>query len=112
MSDALINVLHEAGVSCPELAAWTACDVSDGRRDRCEPCPIGGPDRCDSQVIKALAHKLAEATRQTDEALAQRDGALAQRDEAMASEREWRGAVERLTAIVDALDALHTPQKQ
>ena len=72
MPVALINTLHEAGLSCRELSTWCRCS-DDGAHDHCGGCHIGGPDRCESQVIKALAVKLAACAEQTDEALSQRD---------------------------------------
>ena len=56
---ALINALASAAVSCPELDTWRRCEVSAAR---CEACALGGPDRCESAVIKALAWRLAEVT--------------------------------------------------
>jgi len=55
---ALITILAAAAESCPELAAWRACD--GGRDERCAACALGGPDRCESVVIKALARRLTE----------------------------------------------------
>lgn len=55
---ALVNVLATAAESCPELAQWCRCDA--GHEDHCERCFLGGPDRCDAQVIKALARRLAD----------------------------------------------------
>ena len=58
MRAALINALAEAGASCPELETWRRCEV--GRDARCEACVLGGPERCEGQVIKALARRLAQ----------------------------------------------------
>ena len=58
MRAALINALAEAGASCPELETWRRCEVS--RDARCEACALGGPERCEAQVIKALARRFAE----------------------------------------------------
>ena len=82
MTAALINTLHEAGLSCRELATWCRCS-DEGAHDRCEGCHIGGPDRCESEVIKALARKLVYQAEQTDEALNQSD--------------YWQGLCSRLT---------------
>lgn len=65
MPAALIDQLHEVGSTCRELAAWCRCD--DGRVDMCEQCILGGPDRCDGQVIKALVGKVLGARRETDQ---------------------------------------------
>lgn len=57
---ALITTLAAGSTTCPELAAWCRCD--EGLDERCETCALGGPERCEGQVIKALARLLAEAT--------------------------------------------------
>jgi len=57
---ALVNVLAVAAESCPELEAWRHCGSGGG--EHCETCSLGGPERCDAQVIQALARRLAEAT--------------------------------------------------
>lgn len=62
---ALIDQLYEVGSTCRELAAWTRCD--DGREDSCERCFLGGRERCDAQVIKALVGKIVAARRETDQ---------------------------------------------
>jgi hypothetical protein len=67
MSMTLTEQLHEVGVSCRALAAWTRCE--GGRKDMCEHCFLGGPERCDSEVIKALVERVVTATEQTDSAL-------------------------------------------
>jgi len=56
--DALITILAAAAEFCPELSAWCRCD--EGHEDHCERCALGGPERCDAQVIKALARRLAD----------------------------------------------------
>lgn len=58
MPAALVNVLAVAAESCPELAAWRHC--GSGGEEHCETCVLGGPDRCESEVIKALARRLAD----------------------------------------------------
>lgn len=60
MPAALVTILAVAAESCPELGAWCRCD--EGHEDHCEACFLGGPDRCESAVITALARRLAEAT--------------------------------------------------
>ena len=80
--DALIDVLHEAGVSCWQLSVWDKCTGDGGREDHCHECRLGSPEICDAQVIKALAAKLVAAARQADAALDQRD--------------HWRGVASRL----------------
>jgi len=60
MPTALITILAEAAQSCPELEAWRHCGSGD--EEHCEACALGGPERCDAQVIQALARRLAEAT--------------------------------------------------
>ena len=65
MPTALINQLHEVGSTCRELAAWCRCE--GGRKDLCEKCILGGPDRCDGQVIKALVGKVVAARLETDQ---------------------------------------------
>lgn len=57
MSAALVTVLATAAESCPELEAWRSCGSGGG--EHCEACFLGGPDRCESTVIKALARRLA-----------------------------------------------------
>ena len=58
MTAALVATLAAASTACPELDAWCRCD--EGRDERCETCALGGPDRCESAVIKALARILAD----------------------------------------------------
>lgn len=58
MPTALINVLAAAAESCPELEAWRHC--GSGGEERCGACALGGPDRCESTVIRALARRLIE----------------------------------------------------
>lgn len=60
MPAALVTVLAIAAESCPELETWRAC--SSSLSEHCEACALGGPDRCESEVIKALARRLATAT--------------------------------------------------
>lgn len=57
---ALVTILALVAEFCPELDAWRHC--GSGGKERCEACALGGPDHCESQVIKALARRLAEAT--------------------------------------------------
>jgi hypothetical protein len=64
---ALTTQLHKAGIACRALAAWERCE--DGRKDRCEHCYLGGPEKCDAQVVEALVERLVTATEQTDAAL-------------------------------------------
>lgn len=58
MQVALVDVLAQAGASCPELEAWRSC--GSGGEEHCEACALGGPERCESEVIKALARRLAD----------------------------------------------------
>jgi hypothetical protein len=60
MPSALINALALAAESCPELEAWRVCEVA--RDGRCELCRLGGYDRCEAQVVKALARRVAALT--------------------------------------------------
>ena len=58
MPAALVVTLAAASTACPELAAWCRCD--EGLDERCATCSLGGPERCESAVIKALARLLAD----------------------------------------------------
>jgi hypothetical protein len=105
MTAALINTLHEAGLSCRELFTWCRCS-DDGAHDHCEGCPIGGPDRCESQVIKSLAVKLVACAEQTDAALLQRDHWKGQRD-------RWKGIADRLAdKFMEGESCRHSVQKR
>ena len=67
MPAALIDQLHEVGSTCRALAAWCRC--GNGHEDHCEACSLGGPDRCEGEVIKALVGKVIAARLETDAAL-------------------------------------------
>jgi len=82
MTAALIDQLHEVGATCRELAAWCRCE--GGRVDMCEKCFLGGPDRCDGQVVKALVGKVVAARLETDQVEQQRD--------------YWKGIADRLAS--------------
>jgi hypothetical protein len=60
MPAALVTILAAAAQSCPELEVWRHC--GSGGKEHCETCFLGGPARCEAQVIQALARRLAEAT--------------------------------------------------
>lgn len=55
---ALIDTLAVVGASCPELEAWRVC--GSGGEEHCETCALGGPWRCENEVIKALVRRLAD----------------------------------------------------
>lgn len=90
MPAALINQLHEVSSTCRALAAWCRCD--GGRKDRCEKCILGGPDRCEGQVIKALVGKIIGARLETDQVEQQRD--------------YWKGVAERAASAGMNLDRM------
>ena len=58
MPAALVTILATAAEFCPELAQWCRCEGYG--EEHCEACALGGPDRCESEVIKALARRLAD----------------------------------------------------
>jgi hypothetical protein len=90
MAIALIDQLHEVGSTCRELAAWDCCE--GGRVDRCEKCFLGGPDRCDGQVIKALVGKILVARHETDQVEQQKN--------------YWKGVADNLASAGMNLDRI------